>query len=360
MSPDVDPRLLKMFLDEVSAKSRRISEAIGRKIEAARRIAEFCRWYLKPLPPSETRRMGVVGVDGSFQVVGPSHLRLILAVAVLVRLLWRAEGVDVETMYTGYFVDVVHGINEDVVRGVAEDVMMFLETQSLERITDFGDGIAVFIDGPLMDPPRTLLEESAKLFEKMGCSEAHSRYHEWRAQVLSRAVKRGALLVGYVKRPGSDKLLLRVLNSCAEDYAELFESDDELTALMLVAQPELRNFFLGPIEYPQEHPLYEIYREKGLRIVTAYTIPPGRMRPVRVEVPVIMSNAEDAVIKALALVRTLTPQGLQHPLPVILAHERCSINKEAAKTMLRELVSRVLTSSRNPEVVGSALVEDLT
>ena len=353
----MDPWLLKRFLDEVSARSREISEAIDRRIRAAERIAESCRDLLKPLPPPARSTARVAGLDGSFQVVGPSHLRLLLAVAVLIELPQGLESHDVEVVFAEHHVDVVHGIDDVVVRGAAEDIMMLLETRGLEHVDKLGGAEALFIDGPLMDPPRPLLPESRGFFEKAGLSAVHDRYHGWRASALLKAVEEGLLAVGYVKRPGSDELLLRAVKSCGKEYSALFEGDDDLVASMLVARPELRTSFIGPVEYPSEHPLYQEYLRRGVHIAAAYIVPPGRARPVRVEVAVVGSDPEEAILRAVALTMGLTPTGLHHPLPVVLAHERCSISRDAAATMLRELVSRVLSSLRLRGAAGPSIVE---
>jgi hypothetical protein len=210
-------------------------------------------------------------------------------------------GVRVVRVEEGKLADTTHdaiyapGMGEREAEELAMIRMLLVEAELASR----SSAKVVVIDGPVVDPP---WDPSRRL------SVAIARdYHALRASLLSRIVRRGGILIGYAK-------LFQGYALAKHLGLEGSIGDAELATLILGEvlrnEPNKCYALLGPFR-PQQ-PAIDYYVE--LDLVTYYVMASWWQSARRVEVPGKQVEA------ALTSLFGLTPRGLAHPLPVILAH----------------------------------------
>ena len=254
---------------------------------------------------------------------------------------------------------------------LSEDLMMIWETLTLSKVLENlrrnkiePQGTLAFIDGPIIDPPRELKAESKYYLSQIlrsledvssntsDVGKLVEKFHEVRASIIKELLDEGVVVVGYVKRPFAESLLLKLLvkEGCADlTQAEVFNGDKELAYALLMTShhefPKATKF----IEYPMENELYALHYAGRFRIVYSYLLNDLRSDISRVEIAIPKSfphnihNSQELLHAVLNNVVSLIPPGAGYPLPVILAHDKCSIRKGVAEILYEEVITHGLS-----------------
>ncbi len=191
----------------------------------------------------------------------------------------------------------------------AEYDMMAMEARALLEASSHAELLVV--DGPLVDPPREPRGGVARV--------RHKGYHKLRATMLSKAFRR-TLVVGFVKKPRSERLLAPILGWRGYDI-------DAATTVL----EEYRGFMLGPIRL--RGGVYSEYESLG--ICTSYIMAPWWPHAARVEAPC------SRIGEACSLLLALTPKGSLAPIPVQAAHQLASIGRSGVEGLRRALVEKI-------------------
>ncbi len=372
-----EPEVLRKLIEHASRRSRELEELIVKQKALGEEVLTKMGGIIGYSKIRGDPYAGVIGVDGSNQVVGGrSGNYYIMLSAVVVHL---PHGIGTRNPVVKYPDVTIVSFNDpsgEVVSDVAEDAMMLLETRAIVEavsIAGKGDGVLtpLFIDGPIIDPPRSIRSESITVFKQIiGDVVSVDVYYGLRTSALIEAYRKNVLPIGFVKKPGTDKLLLRIVGEEVRGVYKVFSGDEELVrtilALEMIRNPPSKGYiyYTVPREYPSDNTLYSRYKELGLSIYYSYSMHSPYSRPFRVEVAlpriIPLRKAYELTVKAVMLSHILTLPGQKYPLPVLLAHEKCRIRRGAAELIYEEILAKTVKPSgdRVVDVLKTVLVEE--
>ena len=221
-------------------------------------------------------------------------------------------------------------------------IMMRMEMEQMRNVSREADTIAaekayLVIDGPIVDPP-WLTDEN---------------YIAERVKVINECLSKGIIVIGFVKRPFG-RLFLSYARENIDEHGIIdnYTSDISLLSpLMYMAMREKRTKLVmtSPLEMSAANevsPAYRRYEDEGLRVHYCYYKFGFRRRVYRLEIAGLDDLTEKEILRTFAdAVRTLaglTPPGVEYPLPVLLAHNKCNIRRGAAETLYYEIITRAL------------------
>jgi len=174
-----------------------------------------------------------------------------------------------------------------------------------------------------------------------------------RVKVINECLSKGIIVIGFVKRPFG-RLFLSYARENIDEHGIIdnYTSDISLLSpLMYMAMREKRTKLVmtSPLEMSAANevsPAYRRYEDEGLRVHYCYYKFGFRRRVYRLEIAGLDDLTEKEILRTFAdAVRTLaglTPPGVEYPLPVLLAHNKCNIRRGAAETLYYEIITRAL------------------
>ena len=226
--------------------------------------------------------------------------------------------------------------------------MFRLEAEALHEASK--EGVPVYLDGPIVDPPSLSRSVSGGLEEK------YRRYVERRAEAAARL---GGSIVGFVKRLTgrmyADMLFeetgwewLREVNDYFLAQAYAHQVAGILRGMGECRGDRVAAIVTKPYPLPAERaPDVRVYEEAmgGWRVYHALTVPgacSGNMRkPARIEFLVPPGgDPSEAALEAAAMVEARLVEGAWMPEPVLLAHKACTIRRRESLKLLREAATR--------------------
>ncbi len=248
-------------------------------------------------------------------------------------------------------------------------VKMFkLEAEALEKISRDSNG-PLFIDGPIVDPPNL----SRSVRGDPGLEEEFERGLDRRARGIAKALDRGRLVVGFVKRVTGRSYTQSIASERGWDW--LGGVNDSFLALglalefkrilepmgtckpgvVVVSQPVP----LDPSRAVDAKLLEDRIREFYGGDVGVYTslIVPGvcqgnTRKPARIEFLASKNdNPSEIGLMAASAVEAWIVPGAWIPSPVLLAHKSCTIRRRESLKLLREVTSRFAREALRREVL---------
>lgn len=357
-----EPEILRKLIEHASKRSRELENVVKKQKELGERILDAIGDKLiVAINRKGNPYIEVLGVDGSNQVVGGrSGKYYIMLSAVIVYLPQGTATVNPVIRYPDITIVSFTDPSGEIIEDVAEDVMMLLETRAIMESVKLKQSRSItplFIDGPVMDPPRNIREESLIVFKQLAGIELGnvSEYYKIRANTILEAYREGIAPLGYVKRPGTDQLLLNHVGREIKETLKVFSGDEELVrtllAIKILVNGNNKIYYITPMEYPLDHSLYKLYRRHGLRVYYSYSMINPYSRPFRIEVAVDKDTPKDRVEElvewAVKLSHALTLPGQRYPLPVVIAHEKCRIRRGAAELIYEEILARTVKPSQD-------------
>ena len=304
-----------------------------------------------------------IGIDSSLTPplrFGPYLLSAVSAVTTSVQRLGEEcrKSLNVRMVRAPEKADPSHATNEIKLEMFKMEVRKIQEGISILFHDHDGKG-AIFIDGPLVDPPR--FPKRPEELEECYRNE----YIKDRSEAIKAAIKDKIPIVGIVKRIIGNLLISYLQKSLSEEIAYININDHTLVTLLLKYKlPNiLRNSLkltsgedillaTKPFELPYDVTDYSNYRENGIYIYFSYILP-GISNPytkvLRIELAFDRKPCEDELKESVwnitkLIAATILP-GHSLPLPIILAHRACTIPKSTAKILIREMVSRYFTNA---------------
>jgi len=317
----------------------------------------------------------IAGIDGSFQVVGGrGHRYYVMLTAVIVELLQglKTSKDKIEIRYPENGIDIISFDDPTLgeqTNNIAEDVMMYYETaaiyETIKACRNHNKCYRILIDGPLADPPRQITHEGAILLrEHFNVND----YIKFRSNALIEAYslnEYGTFIAGYVKSSRSDRLLKYNLMkhfNIREHILNEFAGDSEI-AYIILSKLLLNNAlkdktiygYLGP--FKAFGGIYEEYSKHGIDIYFIYGINRHYNRVFRLELgipqreEVTIDTIDDHMKQLYRTIIATTLPGNIHPLPIVLAHEKCRIRRGAAEFIYEAILTRIykdlLTQQQN-------------
>jgi len=231
----------------------------------------------------------------------------------------------------------------------------------------------VFIDGPIVDPP-TFPRKNQKLRDSY-----ENDYVKTRVSYILNGLNEKFLILGVVKKIEGNLLISRLLQDRSQTDVFQILNDYTLTTLILRSWNILK-VLRDSIKDDEDIVLvtkafelsmntdYSIYRNNGLYVYSFYMLPGLRdpkKRVLRVEIPFDQqpseSDLEKYVWKCARYITAATLPGHNIPIPVILAHNACTIPRSTAKKVMKEVASKFLTANlRENTSLELAGIIDLT
>ena len=326
----------------------------------------------------------LAGIDGSMYVTGGRGKRyytFISAVIVLIKRGLVSQKDEIEILYPRDCIKVEAfddpSLGEEVWK-IAEDIMFYYETKALYEINHLclsqGDCYYTFIDGPIIDPPRQLSEYGNKFIREklksdrlVSIEEANIDYTTYRVTPIVDAWElryKKHYIVGYVKSTRTEQLLTKELANMGvnKDLLSAFTGDDELAYMILknAVEYEQNYAYIGPFKVNYDDSKLEYmkpYLEKGIEIYYIYGINRWHNKVFRLEIGAPKETSYDEISRIFddiyRLTISVTLPGNVHPLPVVIAHEKCKIRPGAA-----ELIYELLLSGVHLEILRSSEIKD--
>jgi hypothetical protein len=230
------------------------------------------------------------------------------------------------------------------VGGEASLRMMQSETKAIMDWAEKHDGSkesVMFIDGPIVDPPYI----------------ADRDYVKYRCKALAKCLKKNILVIGCVKRMKASVLLSFIENNVLtskidKELIRRFSWDLHLvTAIFskLVIEGAKGVLSTVPICISDADVPYKAYRDEGILIESLYMQKDASSRPIRVDFPIpegFKKNIEGLAETIVGTVYAWSYPGMEIPLPVFLAHNKCEVRKGCADVLYDEIITR--SKSKDP------------
>lgn len=288
------------------------------------------------------KKTPIGAVDGSFQVVGGRGGRwyVVLGIAQII----AKNGFTLQPIIrVDGGIESLEGIDEGDVYRRAEVMMMLGEIKALRGIAEIlsetnESESYVLIDGPIIDPPSYNEEE----------------YIDYRVDALRYCYNRGVNVIGFVKRVMGRNYIDYLKKEVGEEIDDFTNDLDLLSTIMFNSiRIEGTPIYTFPINYEEgleeSNVLpYSIYAEKGLKIFYSYYKPLLRGRIFRVEFASFEMLNEQKLFEKFRQIMTIinqiwTPPGMDEPLLITLAHNKCNVRRGAAETIYYEIIARALS-----------------
>ncbi|MEM0054159.1 MAG: DNA double-strand break repair nuclease NurA [candidate division WOR-3 bacterium] len=224
------------------------------------------------------------------------------------------------------------------------EIMMWGESKLLrslgERLGGFGKAY-ILIDGPIIDPPL----------------ERNPEYISLRTSAIRFCINNEISIIGFVKRIAGSEFI-KFLKSIFEeklDLSSFFNDANLLSGSLYVAFSRFkRPVYTKPVnlfEFLEKsdpmYTVYSLYNEHGLEIYHSYYKPTLRSKVYRIELASTSRLTDDELNNHFKEILSLicyiwTLPGMNEPLPIILAHEKCNIRQGAAEKLYYEIITRGL------------------
>ncbi len=297
------------------------------------------------------RDLCAVGIDGSFQCVGG------------IGGIWYTPISCARVVFPNGFSDlpqvsVTAGI-EDInqhehpnVEAEASVRMLSVETKALNEWASSVGGrkSVVFIDGPIVDPPHYVKEE----------------YVKYRCEVISKCLDKGMFIIGCVKRvlgkPFINYVNVKLLkNDDEKGRLKQFTSDTHLINYVFT-----KEYFSGakgvlttlPVDISEEDDAHKAYLKHGIRVFSFFMQKDIYSRPIRLDIPQKLdsnTNMRSLMLEVVKMTFAWSYPGHDVPLPVVLAHNKCTVRKGCAEVLYDEILTRSVSPDPFDNVVGMKL-----
>lgn len=346
-----EPEVLRELIASSEKVGTELRETNRTLTGHARRIATELYsggWVREVAPdPNLADEMGYIGIDGSSYPIeglsGEYHVPTSAACVIFQRgmqstpeIIVGAEIFEVSERESGRFG------KEVTLQMLAMETKLLLETvQNLPALAEH----TIMLDGPIVDPPWNTDEE----------------YVRMRCDAIKLAVSKGAQVLGVVKSPREvfirDALKSQSENSCSgllmaykTDLHLMAHVFNSLRTRLQTASP----IATSAVELTGATGASTPYMSQGVRIFSLFFQNTKRSRPLRVDWCRTSDSAlgiDDEQDKIGKLMATTSFPGLPYPLPVFLAHKKCSIRRGCAEVLFQDIMTRARTSSEEEAVM---------
>ena len=330
-------------------KFRRLVEDVRAAFERERLIRTI---KVSPDKVSKYRNAYTVGVDGSFQCVG--GVGGIWYVPVSCSTIIFERGLSSQPI--ALIAARIEEINENEypnVRGEASIRMLQVETKAINECLskmDKNRKNIIFIDGPIVDPPYY----------------SEEKYIQYRCDIISRCLQNNVLLIGCVKKAYGKPFINYVTRNILKDETERERIKQFTSDVHLINYIFTRLYFdkiegtlaTAPAEISNEDSVHQAYLKNGIRVFSVFMQKDPLSNPIRLDIPLktdsqnIAETITEEVIKA---VYAWSYPGYNIPLPVVLAHNKCTIRRGCAEVLYEEIITRSVGSDPFDNIIKTKL-----
>ncbi len=284
-----------------------------------------------------------VGIDGSHYPIGGIGGKWYVPYAI-VRILFKS-GIHNQPIVDVYDagIDEINEQDDYNIKGVASLRMLVRETNALEDWADKKEKSIIFIDGPIIDPP----------------SHEGKDYVKDRSNAIKKCIKK-SLLIGCVKL-SRDKFFISELERLLDKKGKLnnFPSDQHLFAyLFSFHRKNGYNGFLFSKPIAPMDSTFKIYRKHGVHIFTFFFQKSVDSKILRLDIALQDEDVDKVDIfchkAALASSSWQYPKQFS-PVPVELAHQKCTINEGTAQVLYEEIITRAHRTSVKHQIILNQL-----
>jgi hypothetical protein len=241
----------------------------------------------------------------------------------------------------------IEKIKEHDFFGVGGEATLRMMKSESKAIMDWAEqhdgskGSVMFIDGPIVDPPNVIDED----------------YVKYRCKALEKSIKKGIMVLGCVKRMKASILLDFIekevfSNENDKEMVRRFAWDLHLVTAIFskfVIEGESGVLSTIPICVSDADNAMKAYRKHGITVNSLYVQKDAISRPIRVDFPILNTSTESIesiATRILATVYAWSYPGMDIPLPVFLAHNKCEVRKGCADVLYDEIITR--SKSKDP------------
>jgi hypothetical protein len=341
-----EPEILVKLIKDAQRKG----EKVRRDVERFRNLASKLNDLLEErglvfneslLKDMQLKYKCVVGIDGSFQLVGGAGGKWYAPISVARVIFEDGLGTQprVDIFWAG--IEEIEESEEWSPNRVASIMMLSGETKAILNWGTLNKEAYVFIDGPIVDPP--IISYGGKEYIKDRC------------EGIKKCLEK-SIVVGCVKR-SRDRFYIEYLKNATLDQPEnecldQFPSDQHLMA-HIFAHVRSKGYY-GPlftkwIDVSSSNSVYKLYSNEGVHIVSLFFQKDIRSQILRLDIPFTMPPSENAikiddkVIHVVKAVNDWTYPGQDFPVPVFLAHSKCNIREGCAAILYEEIITRTRT-----------------
>lgn len=296
----------------------------------------------------------IVGIDGSFQLVGGSGGKWYAPISV-VRVIFEKGMNSQPHIDFDAFIREIDETKYPAPRSIATLMMLGGESKAILNWGSQNKPSFIFIDGPVVDPPvLPNLEEDKINYVKDRCESF-------------RVCLKKSIIIGCVKRSRDrfyiDYLESLLSNGHTKNYLSQFFTDQFLIAFIFA---HIRsNGYLGPlftkwIDVSSANDVYNLYKKYGI-YVTCLFFQKSLMSPVlRLDIPFLNppennSNFDEIILQAAKVTDICILPGQDYPLPAFLAHEKCNIREGCAEVLYEEIMTKSRTADPFEQIILTQL-----
>lgn len=277
-----------------------------------------------------------IGIDGSHYPVGGIGGKWYVPYAI-VRILYK-NGIKKQPIVDVYDagIDAIKEQDDYNIKGAASRRMLVRETAALDDWANKKEKSLIFIDGPIIDPP----------------SYKGKDYVTYRCNAVKNALK-NSILVGCVKK-SRDKFFIKEYEKKLGNKIKLdiFPSDQHLFAYLFshYRNKEYDDFFSKKYEGPlfsnpvsPLDPTFEIYKKHGIHIYSIFFQKSIDSKILRLDIPLNkekLKYSKQISMKVAKITSDWFYPKQYIPIPVELAHQKCTINESTAQVLYEEIITR--------------------
>jgi len=198
---------------------------------------------------------------------------------------------------------------------LADNDMLDKETDTIKNI-EGGENIIIFIDGPLVDPPKN----------------AGDAYIKKRAKAIREHLKLGTKFYCVVKRIFDNFYIKDKSKTISTEIIKklnYFADDSELLETLYINYNWGKNIISDLIKLNNVNSDHKKYSQKGIDIYAFYLKMESKGSVIRVEYPVLKDRPAPDAREIIPILISQVPPGYNLPEPIILAHFLC--NKHATQ-----------------------------
>ena len=346
-----EPETLMGLIKQAIETGDGVKDELKRFREITEKVTKLLekKGVFRVLDPSKIKNIGVfrdvraVGIDGSLQPVegfgGWWFVPTSCARVTFEKGPNSATKVDVTAN--------IEKIKEHDYYGVGGEAVIRMMKSETKAIMDWAEtheaskGSVMFIDGPIVDPPNAVDKD----------------YVNYRCKALAKCIKKNIIVIGCVKRMKASILLDFVeknvlTNKIDKDLIRRFAWDLHLvTAIFskLVIEGATGILSTVPMCVSEADVAQKAYRDQNVLVNSLYMQKDAVSRPIRIDFPILKDHEENIETlgeKIISTVYAWSYPGMDIPLPVFLAHNKCEVRKGCADVLYDEIITR--SKSKDP------------
>ena len=284
-----------------------------------------------------------VGIDGSLFPIGGVGGKWYIPYAI-VRILYE-NGIHEQPIVDIYDsnIDELDEKDYNNIKTEASHRMLLRETTALEDWVNKKKKSIIFIDGPVIDPP----------------SWKANDYVKNRCNVLKKGIA-NSLIIGCVKQ-SRDQFFIREFENIPNLKVKLdnFPSDQHLFAYLFSLYREAGHdgFLFSKAIFPKDS-TFDFYKKHGVTVFSFFFQKRIDSKILRLDIPLTDDKIEnsDIICKKAAMAASDWQYPQQYiPVPVELAHQKCTINEGTAEVLYDEIITRAHNSSVNNQLIINQL-----